>query len=723
MKKRKSKLTIITKESQVDELIQHCLTTGYCSLDFETSALEFYNTDEFLLTLGISFQPHSAWVIPLGHKDSPFKHNWIRIFRKFGKAILENHDVVKVAWNFKYEYKWCMRYDIWCKGILLDAQLAKYLLDEERPHDLKKFVQMMFEEWTGYGDEMKGDDEVSWRDKPFKKLCRYNGLDSDLTLRGMIIMEPKLIKQGFYSMFRNMMMMVTRVLAEAEYYGFRVDRPYLKNLMVVYEEKIRVATKDMRNDRALLKFEKRYKQEHLRNLVNKVQLEIANLTREDAQANAVKIRNRENKIKGFYEGIFNNKEKWEPMNFASPPQVRRFFFESKFGLRLKPHKFTKNKDTKQRSETPSTDEESLLALAPKDKTGFMKKLLDLRGLEKLNGTYITGMYQHLDRYDYVHAGFRLNGTVTGRLSCVKPNLQNIPRGTTAGDIKKMFKPPKGFLQWELDYSQAELRLIAEVSKDKAMIDIFKRNYNVHVATGAKMVGKLHMYDKIKAWIKLGEALGGKELEKPEHKRLLYWVKQKKKGKSFNFSIIYQQGDEAIAETLKCSIAEARKFKREWFKAYPQATKWIRRQKERAHKYEYVRNIFGTKRRLHDVNSGVKWQEAEAERQAVNAPIQGGSGYFTLFSMVVIREKQMMGLLPRDFSMRYTVHDSLGGYIRPRDIHTVFPFIEKICNNPETLKYFGFELKHVVMKVSPEAGKTWEGLKDYSPTEDYTKWIA
>jgi DNA polymerase I-like protein with 3'-5' exonuclease and polymerase domains len=112
---------------------------------------------------------------------------------------------------------------------------------------------------------------------------------------------------------------------------------------------------------------------------------------------------------------------------------------------------------------------------------------------------------------------------------------------------------------------------------------------------------------------------------------------------------------------------------------------------------------------------------EAERQAVNTPIQGAASDFGLLSQVVIRDKILRGIFPRDLHQVYTVHDSIGYYIRPEHIHTLVPQIIEICNNPDTKKYFGFELKHVQMKVSPEVGKDWGDLTEYDPNEDYTKW--
>lgn len=723
-----SSLRIIKVESEVDELIKHCKKTGYASIDYETTGFHYYREDEYPLILGVSFQPGSSWIIPLGHKDSPFKDCWLRIFRKFGKEVLENPDIIKVAWNFKFEYKWTYTYGITFKGRLFDAMLAKYCLDEERPHDLKSFVREFFPKYAGYEKAMKDEDGkgANWRNTDYNTLCQYCGIDSDLTLRSMVHMEPKLIQHGFYSLFRNMLMMIMRVLAEAEYQGIYVDRKYLEELMKVYAVKIADADKGLREDRALVKYESHFKKRLIRRLIKEVKLEIKQITRENAPNADRLIANRRNKIKAILEGKLNKKPQErldKGLNFNSPDQIVDFFFKSKWGLRLKPYKYTKDKKTKQETKTPSTDEDSLIHLGKKDKSGFMKKLLDYRGLVKLDSTYISGLHPLLDHHDRVHAGFKIHGTVTGRLSCTEPNLQNIPRSSTSADIKKMYIPPSGYLLVEVDYGQAELRVIAELANDEAMIDIFRKNYNIHVATACKMNGGIEQYDKVKGILKIADAMDAKELEKKENKLYLKWTKRKKKGKSLNFSIVYQQGDKAMSETLECTKEEAAEFRDEWMRQFPGVAKWIKKQKKLAHKQGYVTNMFGGKRRLYNIDSPNYGVMLEAERQAVNAPIQGASGYFTLLSMIVVRDKILRGEFPRDMRIVYNVHDSIGFYIKPKDIHRVVPEICKICENPETMKYFGFEMKKVKMKVSPEVGKNWADLKEYDPWEDYTKWVT
>lgn len=708
-----SKLFICETKTHVEELIHHCHVTKTCSLDYETTGFDYIRPTEYPLIMGISFQPGSSHIIPLGHKDSPFKKTWPKHFRLFSKEVLENEDIIKVAWNLKFEYKWGLRLDSIMKGRLFDGMLAKYCLDEERPFDLKDFAATYYPAYANYEDEIK--DKLPWKNKPFEKLCKYCGIDSDITLRGMVYMEPRLIKLGFYNLFRNLLMMATRVLGESEYRGMLVNRSYLEDLMGVYKIKITDAERAFMEDRGILKYERKYKKYHLKQLIEKVRLEIEEIEEQDAPNAARLIANREAKVTRLLAGkMQGKKEVYEGFNPASPAQLEKFLFSSKFGLRLKPIKKTD-------SGKNSTDEETLLALKPFDKTGFMDKLLEHRGLVKLDSTYISGVHPLLDQNDRVHAGFKIHGTVTGRLSCVNPNLQNIPRDTTASDIKKMFIPPPGYMLLEVDYGQAELRIIAELAKDKAMIDIFKRGYNIHVATACKINGALDRYEEIKKIIKVGDNMSGEELAKPENKEILFWLKQKKRGKTINFAIVYGQTEKKLAIELKCSEKEAKQVIIDWFNAYPGVKRWMKYMKKFVHKHGYVMSMFGRKRRLYNIDSPKYYLMLEAERQAINTPVQGASSDFGVFATIIIREKILSGELPIDMQQAYTVHDSIGFYVRPYDIHKVVPIIYKICRNPSTIKYFGFELKYVEMKVSPEtSAESWGALNEYHEDMDYVK---
>ena len=205
---------------------------------------------------------------------------------------------------------------------------------------------------------------------------------------------------------------------------------------------------------------------------------------------------------------------------------------------------------------------------------FLSMILKNRELRKLHSTYIVGIRDILTPENRIHTSFLIHGTVTGRLSSTKPNVQNVPRVLTNPDVKRMFIPPPGKLIVELDYGQAELRVLAEITKDPVMIDIFKQGYNIHVATACKMFNG--DYDKVKAIIK-----------DPHHPDNEIWERRKKIGKSMNFSIIYLQGDRATAEGLGCSIEDAKKFKKEWFASFPKVKPWLEKQFKKAYHVDIV----------------------------------------------------------------------------------------------------------------------------------------
>lgn len=431
-----SKHKIIKTEKELDRLIAYCKETGYASVDFETSGHDFHSILGYPTILGVSFQPGSAWVIPLGHFDSPFKDKYEKLLIKFGKEVISNPAITKIAWNLKFEMKWFMKYGIKMEGRLFDAMLAKYLLDEERPNDLKSMVRKYLPEFASYEDNYEGS-KLPWDEKPLKGLSKYCALDADLTFRLMIFFEYKLIDNDFYSLFRNMLMMATRVLAESEYRGMEVDPDYLNNLVVKYRDKIAELDNRLKNNRVVKKFEKSYQRDRVLKLISSVEDEIGSLEREIDNTDDEKvikrkekaIEARQQKISRYIARDFTSKkelELLEPVNFSSPNQMTQLFFTSDNGFKFKIIKYTTDK-FKKPTDTPSTDEEVLLELAKKDKTGFVNDLLEYRGITKLFSTYILGMQDKLSENNRVHASFLIHGTVTGRLSSRDPNLQNIPR--------------------------------------------------------------------------------------------------------------------------------------------------------------------------------------------------------------------------------------------------------------------------------------------------------
>lgn len=729
----KSRYRICRTLEEINKVIEYCLITHYCSFDFESKARgphgpsidedakpngPQYREDEPTV-VSLSFQPGSSFCVPLFHKESPFSRNEaFSIIHIIGIKIMENPNVVKIAWNLKFEYKWFWRYGHRMVGRLLDGMGMKYFVDEERPMGLKEFVSTHMPEFDGYEKEVRTlfIRYKGWENIPLKKLAKYCCMDSDLTFRAVVFLERLVVKEGHYKLFRNMFMMQTRVIAESEQMGIPIDRPYLNELIKTWGKKIQVNLKKVVSHERVRIYQKWRIRTKIKMLITQVNDEIEAIQKEGKPNAERLIKNRQEKISRYIAGnLVSKKEKVGDFNPNSPDQMVSILFTSPKGFNFPVFKFTKD-DNKQDTERPSTDEEVLLHLKKKDKSGFLQQVLNHREMVKLHSTYMVGVEYRLTQESILNGSFLIHGTVTGRLSSKNPNLQNIPRTVTSSVIKKMYICPPHHLLLEVDYGQAELRVAAEMSGDKALIDIFKRGYNVHVATGAKINKQFERYDEIKGI-----------LSNPDHPKHIFWEKQKKRGKVLNFSILYLQSDEMTANQMECSVKEAKYFKDAWFEEFSGIQPMFEKQEEYVKEHGYVVNLFGRKRRLPGIYDGNQGIYNQAVRQSINAPIQGASSDFTQFASISIREQILKGdlILTDDkkyWPQTYTVHDSLGYYIMPKYIHKAVPVIEKICSDPETMKYFGFEMQHVKMKVSPEIGINWGSLQDYKKEEDYTKLL-
>lgn len=393
---------IVTKEFEIDQLIKYCKQTGYCSFDFETTSTEFYLPSEFLVSISISFQPGSAWFIPLNHPESPFVEKVNKIMKKLGKELFQDKDIVKVGWNLKFEYKWLFNYGIKFRGRVFDAMLLKHLLDEEKPNDLKSMVTKYLPEYAGYESTTKNQKMFNL---PLDTLARYNTLDSDLTLRLFIWFEGKALNlTRIYKLYRNLVCMALRVITNSEWHGTLIDTELLAQLLIKYRDLITETEKNLRKHKALMRFEKWLIQDRKEKLIEKLEQEY-----EDTQD-----KNKEERIKAkiakIRAGEYTNKKELailEPVNFSSPKQMVDFFFTSPQGLELEPIAYSDGGQ-------PSTDEATLIALAKQEEDGgFIANLLKFRELEKLNSTYVEGINNRLYN-GKIYPGYLIHGTVTGR---------------------------------------------------------------------------------------------------------------------------------------------------------------------------------------------------------------------------------------------------------------------------------------------------------------------
>lgn len=699
---------IVKTWSQIEELVSYVKITKYCSFDFETTSLKYYEEFEYPTVIGISFQVGSGWVIPLGHFDSPFKGFFVKVLKYLEKHIFSDPTIIKIAWNAKYEYKWLKKYGIYIADRFFDSMLAKYPLDEERPHGLKENTARWLPDFAGYDLPGANGKNFNWAKVPLDQLSKYCAQDCDNSLRLFLFYEDSVIKKGFYPLYRNLFTPLVRVLGDMEYNGLDVDVELLEKTIAKYKSLIEDNEKQLRSIKRLKIYEKHLINSRVQAYIDKLEEEIEN--DEDngkervAQNKRVKIAN----IRAGKTSTNKERDLFEPINFGSPQQMANFFYKSPKGLKLPIIEYTD-------SGAPSTAEEVLLKLKEKDKYGFIDALLKYRELAKLDSTYISGLKAQLGTDNKIHCSFKINGTVTGRLSSTEPNMQNIPRVTTNPDIKPMFIPPKGYLWVECDYSQAELRIVAELANEEKMITWFNEGRNIHVAVAVEAeivnTGKPLTYEEIYPITK-----------NESHPEYNYWTKRKKRAKTINFGILYEQSPPKLAETMKCSVEEAKSFREEWLKTFPNIAKWIDRQHKKVRRDGYVTNIFGFKRRLPKIYSSNRGESMEASRQAVNSPIQGASSFYTLFSMIILEKLRAQGLLPTDFSPGYTVHDSIGFWVKPHIVHNFAKIVIPTMANPETLKFFHFTLKKVNMKASMEVGLNWGNMHEYDKNEPYHTWL-
>ena len=461
MGKPKTKYHILENEQQLDMLIDACKKTGYASVDFETTGNRIYNNDFYPTILGVCFEPGRAGVIPLGHFDSKFKKSWKTKLQKFGEEVIANENIVKVAWNAKFDMQVFHKYGIFHKGRLFDGMLAKYVLDEVRPHDLKNQVRRFLPKFGDYEEDYEGCN-LPWDQKPLLGLSQYCAIDTDMCLRLFLFFEKKMMDRAFYPLFRNLIMPASNLLTKVETRGQRLDKEWHGELMEKYPRLILEAETKVRALKKVKRFEKSLIQQRLDKAISKIEKEIRESkkvikTSDDSRkiASAERsIKNREEKIARLMAGEFNTKSEKaiiEPINFGSASQMTQLLFLDPKGFRFPVVKYTQ-KDKKD-TDNPSSSEAVLLELQKTDKTGFIDTLLELRGLKQINNMFVKGFANLVQDDGRLHPKFHIQGTVSGRLSSSDPNAQQFPRLATNPDIRKCLVASTGRLYLMMDYSQ------------------------------------------------------------------------------------------------------------------------------------------------------------------------------------------------------------------------------------------------------------------------------
>ena len=710
---------IIKNKKELKKLIACCKATGYACCDYETNAEPIYNKSFKPTILSVSWMPGFGASIPLDHFETKAYTspgwNWKKMLRKFGEEVIENYEITKVAWNWKFDDQVNQKYHIFYRGTCLDGMLAKYVLNEEKPHDLKSMVRRYLPE---YGDYEKQDkfDKIPWDKKEMEPLCHYGCQDTDYTLRLMLFFEKKLIDLGMYSVFRNLFMCNSRVLTSVEKEGLYLDTEFNKKLLEEYKPKIDAARQAIYDLPRVKKFEKKYNQEKIDKYIQSIEAELEELDYNDPKDKR-KIALREQKISNIKAGIFTTKKEQElirPINLGSPVDLPKLMY-SEDGFH-----FDVIKDND--SGKPSTDEETLtnLRLTVKKpdspKAIFLDKLLELRGLEKMYKTYIYGWWEKVQDDSRLHGRYNIHGTDSNRFSSADPNMQQIPKTSVDPNIKKQLVAPPGYLYMAFDYSQAELRMMAHLSGDETYLDAFAKGADPHLGIAAAKYG-----------VSIEEASKIYEDENhPDHK---LWKTRRKQAKQIAFGLIYGIGEALLAVKLsdpKAGIIvtkeEAHKEMAEFFEKHPKILKFKEKQEKFLRKHGYYTQLFGTKRRLPQIYSNDKQEVAYAIRLGLNFPCQGAAANMTNFGAILVYWLMRQGKLPM-MKEACTVHDAVYMYSKPEDINTWTVYtIWNILRNPSTKKYFGFQVDDVTLSMDFTIGRSMAEELPFMPGYDYTRML-
>ena len=347
-------------------------------------------------------------------------------------------------------------------------------------------------------------------------------------------------------------------------------------------------------------------------------------------------------------------------NISSPMQVGEVLFER---LKIDP----KAKRTKRGAY--STTEEILEKY--KKSHPIVGKILQIRGLRKLLSTYINALPELVNRTTgKIHTSYNQTVTATGRISSTNPNLQNIPIRTDDGrEIRRAFVADEGCVIYSADYSQIELRLIADMSGDENMIEAFSAGADIHSATAAKVYG-----------VSLDEVTD----------------EQRRCAKTVNFGIVYGISAFGLSERLGISRSDAKKLIDGYYESYPQMRQYMDETLDQVRKDGFVSTIKGRRRYLPDINSRNAVVRGYAERNAVNAPVQGSAADIIKVAMIdIAREFATEGLRSQ---MIMQVHDELVFNVVPQEL----PRVEEIVKRNMENAYHG----RVALIVSAGVGKNW-----------------
>jgi DNA polymerase I-like protein with 3'-5' exonuclease and polymerase domains len=595
------------------------------AVDTETTGLHWYKDDVTILTLQICPKPGLVYCVPINHPKIILRPETKQKLKDQLKSILSHKFTDVIGHNYKFDWLqvksalgFDSRYDH-------DTQNMAHLIDENMPKNIDDCIKVFVPEMAGYNDTLNKDPEHQGKTRMdllgLDKMLAYACGDSDATMRLYHVLKKKIAEdKKLQNCYNRIVMPTLRAFCNVEQTGMFIDEEKLAE----FEEELSEQQKE--------------RQERLIEQIPETIIE---------------------KFRDTGVGIKLNRA----------DLLIDYLFVHEDGLKLKPQVFTA-------AGKPSVSTKDHLSYFKK--VPFVAELMTYIKEDKMLNTYLKGFWKYL-KDGRIHPNYNFL-TKTGRSSSREPNGQNFPkRGDSAKKFRECFVAPEGYVILEIDYSQIELRIVAAVSGDPAMIKIYKDGGDIHALTGAMVIGGVSLEEFF-------------NLSKERRSELRY------QAKSYNFGLIYgmsANGFKDYAETeygIIITLEDAIKSRKKFFNTYSSLVPWHNAVGDFVKKHGYVRSYTGRKRNLPEIFSQDEKYASQAKRMAINSPIQGfGSelGCMTASRMADPYNDVMHH--NEDVLLAGFVHDAIVAYVKKDKVLEGCRKVKKFMEDNPLKEWFGVEL--------------------------------
>jgi len=665
------KITVAWKKDHLPLLKEALATADTVSYDIETTGFDEFDPDGAIVSVAFTLLHRdkgqsiedgtvTIWALPLWHPQSPFRLNWRKVLQYVKPGMIKPHR--KLAHNGKFDDRWLHKHGV-PMDVTFDTMLAAHILDENREKGLKPLARVIL----GVGEWAISTKNLI--DTPLKEVLLYNALDTYYTfllwthLRKDLIDQPRLLK-----LFMRVTMPASPLLREVEQHGIWVDREKLDTA-----HKIAFDTRD-------------HIDEQLMQWVPDPASPGSSLHAQSNEPWPTKGKT----IKPV-EVNFN------PSNFA-----RWWLFEH-LGLPI----YERGKTKADGSPGDPSMREGVMFMLRETGHPVIDLLLERAKWQKYCSTYVNRYKEIMDENHRIHTTFKIAGTVTGRMSSGKAddekissradrgrgvNLQQVPRDPF---IRGLFGAPPGWAFIEADFSQVELRLGAYIAREPTMLQLFAMGADLHIYIAARALG-----------------IPDSQVTKAQRKEV---------GKPTNFGFLYGMYPKKFVITMweqqqmVYTLQQAEHFRKTYFREFPGLQKWHTRQKRIAHQNGRVVSPLGRIRHLPDIYSEVQSVVMEAERQAINSPVQAmGSDMNTLSGILINQNLKAMGLRAHVLGV---VHDAVNLECYIPDLPRALPMIKDTMENLPFKELFGAEVTVPIIS-DLQVGSHWGGATELTTDQIY-----